>query len=147
MVEGLRDRGVPAIFGDAARAGLLEHAHLDTARLLIVAAPDAYHARRIVELARVLNPDIDIVARTHNDAERVALERLGVGRALMGERELALGMAHYALVALGRSDDAADVTIDAIRREAEAIGMAVAVAGPAVAGTHGPPASRAPIAS
>jgi hypothetical protein len=38
-----------------------------------------------------------------------------VSRAIMGERELALGMAHYSLRALGRSDDEADVVLQAIR--------------------------------
>jgi hypothetical protein len=35
---------------------------------------------------------------------------------MMGERELALGMAHFALTSLGLHDDAADVTIGELRR-------------------------------
>ncbi|MFN2567394.1 MAG: NAD-binding protein [Gemmatimonadaceae bacterium] len=116
VVERLRKRGVPAVYGDAARPAILEHVHLETARLLIVAAPDPYHARRIVEVTRKANPGIDTVVRTHSDAERLYFERLGVGRVVMGERELAFGIAHYALVRYGRSDDEADETIEAIRR-------------------------------
>ncbi|HEX7120963.1 MAG TPA: YbaL family putative K(+) efflux transporter [Gemmatimonadaceae bacterium] len=116
LVEALRKRGVHAIYGDAARPMIFAHTHPETARLLIVAAPDPYHARRIVELARQVNPAIETVVRTHSDAERRYLERIGVGRALMGERELAFGIAHYALVNLGRTDDEADATIDAIRQ-------------------------------
>jgi CPA2 family monovalent cation:H+ antiporter-2 len=120
MVESLRKRGVQSVFGDAARAGLLEQVHVDTARILIVTAPEPYHARRIVELARQINPDIVTVVRTHSDAERLYLERLGVGRAVMGERELAFGIAHFALVSLGRTDDEADVIIDGVRRSQSA---------------------------
>jgi len=116
VVETLRKRGVPAVYGDAARPAILEHVHLESARLLIVAAPDPYHARRIVEVARKANPDIDTVVRTHSEAERTYLQRLGVGRVVMGERELAFGIAHYALMSVGRSDDEADDTIEAIRR-------------------------------
>jgi hypothetical protein len=36
----------------------------------------------------------------------------------MGERELALGMAHYALLSLGRTDDEADSTVAALRESA-----------------------------
>jgi CPA2 family monovalent cation:H+ antiporter-2 len=122
MVESLRKRGVQSVFGDAARAGLLEQVHVDTARILIVTAPEPYHARRIVELARQINPDIVTVVRTHSDAERLYLERLGVGRAVMGERELAFGIAHFALVSLGRTDDEADVIIDGVRRSQSARG-------------------------
>lgn len=116
IVENLRKRDVPTVYGDAARPGIFDHAHPESARLLIVAAPDPYHARRVIELARQANPTIEIIVRTHSDAERRYLEQLGVNRALMGERELAFGIAHYALVNLGRSDDEADATVDAIRR-------------------------------
>ena len=114
-VENLRKRGVPAVYGDAARPAILEHVHLAKARLLIVAAPDPYHARQIIEIARKANPLIDTVVRTHSEAERAYLERLGVGRVVMGERELAFGIAHYALVQCERTDDEADATIEAIR--------------------------------
>lgn len=120
MVESLRKRGVQSVFGDAARAGLLEQVHVETARILIVTAPEPYHARRIVELARQINPDIVTVVRTHSDSERLYLERSGVGRAVMGERELAFGIAHFALVSLGRTDDEADVIIDGVRRSQSA---------------------------
>ena len=40
----------------------------------MVATPDGFQARRIVELARQLRPDIDIVVRTHS--ERSSWEEL-----------------------------------------------------------------------
>ena len=60
-------------------------------------APDPFQARAIVEQARRLNPEIASVVRTHSAEERAYLERAGVGHAVMGERELALAMARYAL--------------------------------------------------
>jgi monovalent cation:H+ antiporter-2, CPA2 family len=99
-VEALRRRGVPAIFGDAARPGILAHAHVERARLLVVTVPEPYQARRAGAIARRANPGIDTVVRTHSAAEQEYLERAGVGRAVMGERELARGMAAYALEAL-----------------------------------------------
>jgi K+:H+ antiporter len=119
-VETLRERGVPAVFGDAARAGVLAHAHPATAKLLVIASPDPYHATRIVELAREVNPKIEIVARTHSEAGQRYLERHGVARTFMGERELALSMAHHTLVRMGRSDDEADATLEALRQGSRA---------------------------
>ena len=117
----LRDRGLPVIYGDAARPVTLEQAHVEDARLLVIATPDAYQSRRIIELARRANPRIEVVARTHSEAEQRYLERQGVGMAVMGERELALGMARYALRALDVDPDEADVVVRALRtRAAEA---------------------------
>ena len=115
-VETLRKDGIPAIFGDAARPGILDHVHLETAKLLILASPDPYQARRVIEIAREVNPDIEIAARTHSEGGEQYLQKRGVGRAFMGERELALSMAHYALMRMGRTDDEADNTIEAMRR-------------------------------
>jgi CPA2 family monovalent cation:H+ antiporter-2 len=126
-VEALRERGVLAISGDATRAGILAHAQIDRARLLVVATPDPYQARQVLDLARRTNPAIDTVVRTHNVAEQRYLEQHGAGRVIMGERELALGMAHYALLSLGQTDDAADETLKAIR-------LAASTSNPALAG-------------
>jgi CPA2 family monovalent cation:H+ antiporter-2 len=115
-VEALRAQGIPAVFGDAARPGILDHVHLETARLLILASPDPYQARRVIEVARALNPNIEIAARTHSEGGEAYLQKRGVERSFMGERELALSMAHHALRRMGRTDDEADETIEAMRR-------------------------------
>ncbi len=115
VVEDLRERRIPALYGDAARPGLLDHVHLEDAKVLVVASPGAYQARQIIDLARRVNPNIDIVARTHSEGEQQYLERQGVGLAVMGERELALGMARYVLTSTGCAPDRADLLVKAIR--------------------------------
>jgi CPA2 family monovalent cation:H+ antiporter-2 len=116
-VDNLRKRWVPAVFGDAARPGILEHVHLETAKMLVIASPDPYHARRVIEIAKEINPGIEIAARTHSEKMQEYLEQLGVDRAFMGERELALSMAHHTLMRMGRSDDEADATLETLRRK------------------------------
>jgi CPA2 family monovalent cation:H+ antiporter-2 len=115
LVDRLRERGICAVFGDAARPGILEQASPATARLLVVATPDPFQARTVVEQARAIQPDIDIVVRTHTSAEQMYFEQLGVGRVVMGEQELALGMAHYAVRSLGHADDEADRVVERLR--------------------------------
>jgi CPA2 family monovalent cation:H+ antiporter-2 len=97
LFESLRDRGVPAVFGNATRRTVLELARPERAKLVIVTVPDPFQARAVVEQARRMNPAIASVVRTHSEEERAYLERAGVGLAVMGERELAQAMARYAL--------------------------------------------------
>ncbi|GAB1343980.1 hypothetical protein MASR1M101_31070 [Gemmatimonas sp.] len=114
-VEAMRTLGVAAVYGDATRPGILEHARPEFAKLLVVASPDPYHARHIIELVRKHNPHIDVIVRTHADTEQEFFERLGVNKALMGERELAFGMAYHALRSAGCDDDRADDVIAQLR--------------------------------
>jgi monovalent cation:H+ antiporter-2, CPA2 family len=102
LVETLRERGIRAIYGDASAPGVLEAAHIQSAKLLVIASPDSYAARLVLDLARQANSRIDTVVRTHTDPEREHFERQGVGRVMMGERELALGMAEYSLKSLAQ---------------------------------------------
>jgi CPA2 family monovalent cation:H+ antiporter-2 len=118
--EELRASGQAVVWGDAAAPGVLEAAHVEGARVLMIAAPDAFQARRILEVARRVNPRIDTVARAHGNAELAYLERQGVGLTLMGERELALGMMDYVLRSLGLPQDKARLVVQGFRVSAEA---------------------------
>jgi CPA2 family monovalent cation:H+ antiporter-2 len=118
-VEALRSRGVPAIYGDAATPGVLEAAGTGNARLVVIATPDGYQARRIIELARKIKPGIDTAVRTHSEAEVAHLERLGIGVAIMGERELAFGLMDYALRSLGVSHERARLVVQGVRVSGE----------------------------
>lgn len=115
-VEALRRRDLPALYGDATRPAILEHTHLERARLLVVATPDPLQARFIVELATRVNPELDIVVRTDSEHERDFLERAGVSKAVVGERELALGMVRHTLAFLGRSDELPSISARMLRR-------------------------------
>jgi K+:H+ antiporter len=82
---------------------------------LVIATPDPFQGRRILEFARRLNPQIDTVVRTHREGELSYLEHQGVGMAVMGERELALSMMDYALRSLGLSETRARVVVHGFR--------------------------------
>ncbi len=114
-VEALRARGVPAVYGDASTPGVLQAAGAERARLIVIATPEGYQTRRIVELARDLNPAIDTAVRTHSEAEIGLLDQQGIGMAIMGERELAFSLTQYALLSLGLSDDKARRVVQSVR--------------------------------
>jgi K+:H+ antiporter len=106
LFESLRDRGMPVIYGNASRRLVLELAHPERARMIIVTAPDPFQARAILEQARRLNPSIVSVVRTHSEEERAYLERAGADLAVVGERELARTMARYALEVVASTQQA-----------------------------------------
>ena len=106
-VEELRKRGIAAVYGDATAAGVLDAARVNHARLLIIAAPRGFQTQRILDIARQANPRIDTAVRAHSIGELGLLERQNVGIAIMGERELALGLVDYAFRSLGLSEEKA----------------------------------------
>jgi CPA2 family monovalent cation:H+ antiporter-2 len=100
-VQSMREQKLPVFYGDASRPGVFEQAHPERAQVLVIATPDPFQARAIVKLARKNNPTLETVVRTHSDAERAWFERDGVGRAIVGEHELARTMARFALESCG----------------------------------------------
>jgi monovalent cation:H+ antiporter-2, CPA2 family len=107
LVERLRAQGVAAVSGDAADPSVLIQAHIARAGMLVIATPDTLGVRRMVEAARLLNPAIEVVLRSHNEAEATLLEEGQFGKVFMGEHELALGMASHVLARMGRPDGSA----------------------------------------
>ncbi len=103
LVEVLRAGGKPAVSGDAADPGVLIQAHIARASLLVVAMPDAFAARQMISVARALNPEIEIVVRTHNDEEAELLEQEAVDKVFLGENELAQSMGQHVLTRYGKS--------------------------------------------
>ncbi|GAB1720436.1 MAG: Kef-type potassium/proton antiporter, CPA2 family [Nitrosospira sp.] len=96
-VEGLRKRGIHAVAGDAADPAVLIQAHIARAAMLVIAVPDTLRARRMIETARILNPSIQIIVRTHNDEEAALLRKESGGEVFVGEHELALSMLRHVL--------------------------------------------------
>lgn len=97
VVEKLREQGVAAVFGDAADPAVLIQAHIARAGMLVIATPDTLNVRQMIAIARELNPDIQIVVRTHSEEEAGLLEREIEGKVFLGEEELAQSMTRYVL--------------------------------------------------
>ena len=94
-VEQLRGRGVHAVAGDASDPAVLIQAHVARARMLVIASPDAFQARKMIEIARTLNPRVRIVVRSHSEDEAELLRREHAVEVRVGEQELANGMLRY----------------------------------------------------
>lgn len=93
-VEQLREQGIHAVAGDPALPSVLIQAHVARAGLLVIALPDAVRARRMIEIARALNPDLKALIRAPSEEEAALLRKEQAGMVFLGEQELALSMIH-----------------------------------------------------
>jgi CPA2 family monovalent cation:H+ antiporter-2 len=104
LVEQLRERNVPAVSGDASDPAVLIQAHIARAGMLVIATPDAFNVRKMVGIARRLNPAIETVLRTQNEDDAELLEKDNLGKVFVGDHELALGMTRHILERMGVRD-------------------------------------------
>ncbi|MDR3437897.1 YbaL family putative K(+) efflux transporter [Telmatospirillum sp.] len=92
-VTQIRKAGFEVISGNAANPEVLRAANLVQARHLVVAIPNAFEAGQVITQARSASSTIHIVARAHSDAEVEHLTAMGADQVIMGEREIARGIA------------------------------------------------------
>jgi CPA2 family monovalent cation:H+ antiporter-2 len=84
--------GHEAIHGNATDKRVLKSAGIERATSLLIAIPEGFDGGVIAQKARILRPDIPLIARAHSDAEVAYLRKLGVADVVMGEEELAAKM-------------------------------------------------------
>ncbi|MEJ4042932.1 YbaL family putative K(+) efflux transporter [Erwinia sp. SLM-02] len=97
-VEALREQGIKAVLGNAARSDIMDLARLDCARWMLLTIPNGYEAGEIVTAAREKRPNIEIIARAHYDDEVDYIMERGADRVVMGEREIANSMLNLILL-------------------------------------------------
>jgi CPA2 family monovalent cation:H+ antiporter-2 len=85
-----RGKGTPIVYADAAHEAVLRHARIEAARVAVVAISDAAATRRIVELARRLNPGVYLIVRTRYSQEVGPLSALGANEAIPEEFETSI---------------------------------------------------------
>jgi len=99
-VRNARAEGEPAFYGDATRDEILHALGVDRARLLVIAISDPSATRRMVRVARDVNPKLHIIARTRYVVEIPELTRLGANDVIPEEFETSIEifarvLAHY----------------------------------------------------
>jgi len=79
--------GEPIMYGDAANEAVLLHVDIRNARVVVVGIPDPIATRRVIEIARKLNPSVHIIARTRFFQETGRLYELGANEVVPEEFE------------------------------------------------------------
>jgi len=109
-VRSLRQDNIPYIFGDADSELVLTKAHLAKAKAIAIALPDPSSTRILLKSAQEINPNLDIVARSHSDREIDLLTQLGATEVVQPEFEAALEMGRQILETVGENErEIADV--------------------------------------
>ena len=93
--------GYPLLFGDAARAELIERLDLARARALILTMDDPVLTVRIAKWVRALAPELPIIARARDAGHAAELYRAGVTDAVPETLESSLQLSEAVLVDLG----------------------------------------------
>ena len=116
-VRSLRREKIPYIFGDADSELVIAKAYLAQAKAIAIALPDPSSTRILLKSALDINPNIDIVARSHSDREIDLLTQLGVTEAVQPEFEAALEMGRQILNTLGEDEGEVTSVIQVIRTD------------------------------
>ena len=99
-VERAKHADIPVVFGDASHEVVLEAAEAASARLLIITTPEIVITQTIVERARKVNSEIQVVARAPGVEFLEEFKKLNISEVVIPEFEAGLEMARKALVHL-----------------------------------------------
>ncbi len=117
MVQQAMRAGVLIQYGDAANITVLHQAHIQYAKVLVVATSDPFAMRRIVQLARHVNPSIHIVVRTRYLRERAELQELGADEIVPEEFETSIEISRLVLHSFQIPKEVVLEKAEQIRRE------------------------------
>ncbi|HEV8354996.1 MAG TPA: cation:proton antiporter [bacterium] len=101
IIEAVRARGLPCVYGDAASEPVLRQAGAAGARLAVVVIPDFERTRLAVRRLRDVNPALPILARSEQLSQRDALIEAGASEVIQPEFEAAQTLLRHGLERLG----------------------------------------------
>jgi CPA2 family monovalent cation:H+ antiporter-2 len=107
-VRALREDGVDAIYGDATRPETLEAAGVARAGSLILGSAGMPSSADVIRMARELNPQIRVLARTSYLRDVTALKEAGADSVYSGEGDVALALIEDILDNLGATPEQID---------------------------------------
>ena len=84
-IETLKAKNLKAIYGDASRHEILHAASIEEAKWLIIAVPSSVDRLTVTCEARLMNPNIDIIVRSHFIKEKTFLEEVGANHVISEE--------------------------------------------------------------
>ncbi|QVL30069.1 cation:proton antiporter [Telmatocola sphagniphila] len=116
-VQKLRNAGIQAVYGDANHIQTLKEAGVDRAANIILSSSGLTGAEEVVRLARQLNPEIRVLARSAYLRERPGLLKAGADEVYAGEGEVALAMTESVLRDLGVGPEYIDRERNRVRTE------------------------------
>lgn len=97
IVEKLRSKGIAAVSGVATEPGVLIQAHIMHARLLVISPMDILDIHRIVDIAKQLNPQIQVLVCAESKEEAEVIRQDEIGEVFYAKEEMARNMSGHIL--------------------------------------------------
>ncbi|WP_180059549.1 cation:proton antiporter [Acinetobacter sp. YH12128] len=97
IVENLREKGIAAVSGVATEPGVLIQAHIQHARLLVISPMDILDIHKIVDIAKMLNPSIQVLVCAESKEEAEVIRRDNIGEVYYAKEEMAKNMSNHIL--------------------------------------------------
>ncbi|EXC09985.1 cation:proton antiporter [Acinetobacter baumannii] len=97
IVEKLRQANIAAVSGVATEPGVLIQAHIMHARLLVISPMDILDIHRIVDIAKQLNPQIQVLICAESKEEATVIRDEHIGEVFYAKEEMAKNMSHHIL--------------------------------------------------
>ncbi len=116
-VNEMHENDIPAIYGDASRTHILEHAQISKAKLCVIAINDPAISPRIIKLANYINPTIQVIVRTRYLSEADFLEKAGADIVVPEEMETTVRLFSNVLKAYMIPDQEIEQHIRELRAE------------------------------
>ena len=97
IVERLRQKGIAAVSGHATEPSVLIQAHIQHARLLVLSPMDILDIHKIVDIAKTLNPQIQVLVCAESKEEAEVIRRDNIGEVYFAKEEMAKNMTNHIL--------------------------------------------------
>jgi monovalent cation:H+ antiporter-2, CPA2 family len=97
IVERLRAKEIAAVSGSATEPSVLIQAHIQHARLLVISPMDILDIHKIVETAKLLNPQIQVLVCAESKEEAEAIRSDNIGTVYFAKEEMAKNMSNHIL--------------------------------------------------
>ncbi len=97
IVENLRAKGIAAVSGVATEPSVLIQAHIQHARLLVISPMDILDIHKIVDIAKTLNPEIQVLVCAESKEEAEVIRRDNIGAVYYAKEEMAKNMSRHIL--------------------------------------------------
>jgi monovalent cation:H+ antiporter-2, CPA2 family len=115
-----KEQSLPVYYGDATSEEALRHAHVDSARMIVLLMNDPQAAQRVVDTVKRVAPGVPVLMRTRYLAEREGLLRLGAKDVVAEEVEGAVEIISRMLRGIDVPRNVIDDKIRGVRGDTQA---------------------------
>jgi CPA2 family monovalent cation:H+ antiporter-2 len=113
----IRHEGYTTVYGNAEHVDVLEAAGISNAVALVLSGPNNDQTAEIIRVARRMNANLNVLARTNYLRDSVAMRTAGANEVFSGEGEVALAMTEHILSLLGATPEQMDRERERVRDE------------------------------